>query len=167
MMRAMRPVALLLATAVVALLTGACGGSSSGGTPSTGSSTTAAATAPADSTTATADIKKLWSTFFAASTPVAKGKALLEDGDQLGPALALAQQVRKSSSIDQRAKVKTVTFTSPTNADVSYVLYNGKTVLLPSAAGKAVYIDGQWKVSKDTFCALVSLGANGKAVPGC
>jgi hypothetical protein len=156
--------------ALTCLLAVACGGSSSGGNPAVnGATTTSAAPAntPDNPTAETTAITKVWTTFFDASTPVAKGRALLEDGDTLGAALKVAQQVREKSGIDQKAKVNGVTFLDPTKAMVNYDLLNGKDVVLPSATGQAVLIDGHWKVSKLTFCTLVQLGAGDKPVPGC
>jgi hypothetical protein len=38
--------------------------------------------------------------------------------------------------------------------------------LIPSSDGKAVYVNGHWLVSKQTFCSLVSLGYS-KPIPNC
>ena len=65
------------------------------------------------------------------------------------------------------AVVKDVTFTSPTEATVTYdLMINGQAVLAGST-GKAVKVDGTWKVSQLTFCTLTALAASGKTVPGC
>ena len=40
-------------------------------------------------------------------------------------------------------------------------------VLLPAASGQAVLVDGTWRVSKSTFCTLVTLGNNNEPVEGC
>jgi len=64
------------------------------------------------------------------------------------------------------ATVKLVTLTGPDQAMVSYdVLLSGK-VALADAQGTAVLQDGVWKVSVESFCALISLGAT-EAIPGC
>ena len=156
--------AAVLAVAVVA----GCGGSSSPSastTPST--STSPSGNAPADPAAAKAAITANWQTFFDASTPPAQAVALLEDGDQLGAALQLAKQERAATKINQKAKVSGIVFTSATSATVTYDLLNGTTAVLPGATGTAVYVDGKWKVSKSTFCSLVTLGNNNKAPAGC
>ena len=162
--------AAVLAALPVLLVAAGCGGSSSGGsgstTPTTVSSTPAAeATAPADPAAARADITANWEKFFSSATDAAAAKALLENGDQLGPALKKAQQEDKSSGGTRSAKVTKITFTSATNARVDYKLHVGQTNL--NSAGMAVLQDGIWKVSKVTFCTLVELGNGQRPVASC
>lgn len=159
---------------VLAALAAACGGGSSGGNsagntppPTTPGSPSATATAPADEAAAKAEIKANWTKFYAYKTKPAVAASLLEDGDQLGGALAFARQEQAQTHIKQNVQVKVITFTDATHANVTYALLNGNTPLLPQASGVAVYVDGTWKVSKTSFCTLVQLGANGKTVPGC
>lgn len=168
----MKAAALIL----VAVFAAACGGGSSGGAaaqpsdePSSASSTTpaAAATAPADPGAAKAEIKRVWVKFFNSSTNQTVAKGLLEDGDNLGAALKLAQKEDKQTNLDRRAKVKIIKFFDATTANVTWVLYNGTTPVLDNASGQAKFVDGQWKVSKLTFCTLVTLGNNQVAPKGC
>ena len=163
------------ALALVALLAAACGGSSSGGgtppssAPSSQTSTTpsAAATAPADPAAARAEIKKVWVKFFNSSTNQTVAKGLLEDGDQLGAALKLAKKEDRQTHLDRRAKVKVIKFFDATTANVTWVLYNGTTPLLNNASGQAKLVGSDWKVSKLTFCTLVTLGNNQISPTGC
>ena len=151
-------------------VTAACSGSSSkSGTPNApvSPSASASATAPADPTTAEAQIRTNWAAFFNYNTPAAQSAGLLENGAALAGAIVFAKKEQQQTHIRQAAKVTGVQFTGATTANVTYQLLNGSQVLLPSASGVAVYADGSWKVSKATFCTLVSLGANGQAVPGC
>jgi hypothetical protein len=60
-----------------------------------------------------------------------------------------------------------VTLTSATTADVKYELDTNGSPVLPSADGKAVYVNGKWLVAKATFCGLVGLAQPGKPVQGC
>ncbi len=160
-------------TLVAGLGLSACGGSSSptpaASTPAgeTSSSAAAAATAPADPAAAKTEIKTVWTTFFNSSTAQADAAAILEDGDQLGTALKVAAREDRETKLDRRAKVKLIRFISPTKATVTWTLLNGTTPVLDNASGEAVLVDGQWKVSKVTFCTLVELGNNNKPVPGC
>ena len=163
-------IATLVPLAALLSVAAACGGSSSkSGTPNAPvvPSTSASATAPADPTAAEAQIRTNWEAFFNYNTPAAQSAALLENGATLAGAIAFAKKEQQQTHIKQGAEVTGVTFTGATTANVTYQLLNGKQVLLPSASGVAVYADGSWKVSKATFCTLVSLGANGQAVPGC
>jgi type II secretory pathway component HofQ len=168
-----RRYALVLAPLVAGLTLAGCGGSSSPnspGTPTAATDTTppaAAATAPADTTTATAEVKANWTKFFNYRTPRVQQLALLESGDQLGPAVKFAAKLQAKQSLKQNVKVAKVAFTTPTQASVSYALYNGTTALLNAASGVAVLVDGTWKVSETTFCTLVQLGNASKPVPSC
>jgi hypothetical protein len=160
--------------AVVALTVAACGSSSSGGgtTPPSSSPTSqpsatpaAAATAPADEAAARAEITKNWTTFFNSNTPNTKSKMLLENGTNLGPALRKAVQEDKATGGTRSANVKKITFTSPTQANVTYGLHAAGRIL--NASGIAVLQGGTWKVSDVTFCTLVVLGNNERPVKGC
>jgi hypothetical protein len=165
------------ALALVAVLAAACGGGSSGGggttqpssAPSSETSTTpaASANAPADPAAAKAEIERVWVKFFNSSTNQGVAKGLLEDGDNLGAALKLAQKEDKQTNLDRRAKVKLIKFFDATTANVTWILYNGTTKVLDNASGQAKLVDGQWKVSKLTFCTLVTLGNNQVAPKGC
>ena len=158
---------------VLTAFAAACSGGSSGGNadvntaPSSTPPSTAPATAPANEAAAKAEIKANWTKFYAYKTKPAVAATLLEDGDQMGGALAFARQEQAQTHIKQAVKVKLISFTDPTHATVTYALLNGTTPLLPNATGVAVLVDGKWKVSKTSFCTLVQLGANGKPVPGC
>ncbi|MCX3060488.1 hypothetical protein [Streptomyces beihaiensis] len=173
--------AVLALTAVLALgpAVAACGGGSGsgGGSPSPSQSPSApplpspsrtpspSGTAPADKAAATKEIKANWKKFFDPSTSLKDKESVLQNGS------AMAQVLRGFNG-DQRgrqvsAAVGTVTFTSPTAADVTYSLsLNGSTVL-PDAKGTSVKQDGTWKVSDKTLCALVQLSGNASQVPGC
>jgi hypothetical protein len=165
------------ALALVAVLAAACGGGSSGGADTTppssapssqpSSAPAATANAPADPAAAKAEIKKVWVKFFNSGTPSAQAKSLLEDGDQLGAALKLAQKEDRQTHLDRRAKVKLIKFFDATTANVTWILFNKTTKLLDNASGQAKFVDGQWKVSKLTFCTLVTLGNNQVAPKGC
>ena len=159
---------------VVIALASACGGGSSGGTtagntppPTTATTPQSSGTAPADEAAAKAEIKANWTKFYAYKTKPAVAASLLEDGDQMSGALAFARQEQAQTHIKQNVKVKVITFTDATHANVTYALLNGKTALLPAASGVSVLVNGKWLVSKTSFCTLVQLGANGKTVPGC
>jgi hypothetical protein len=174
MRRSIAGVTLPIATLALAL--SGCGGSGHSGSPAntspsaSGSATTSAgatASAPADEAAATVEITTAWQKFFYYKTPRAQQIALLENGDKLGPAVKFAAQLQAQQGLKQVVKVSKVSFTTPTQAAVSYALLNGTLTLLPAASGNAVLVGTTWKVSEQTFCTLVILGNLSKPVPSC
>jgi hypothetical protein len=160
-----------LATAVVTLA--GCGGSGSSPTttPTTpaagggGTASTPTSNQPADPEGAKAQITTTWTTFFNSKTPSAAAIGLLQDGSSLGKALAKAMKEDKANGGNRSAKVKKIEFTSPTQANVTYLLHAGGTTL--NSSGVAVQANGKWLVSRITFCTLVVLGNGEKPVAGC
>ncbi len=116
---------------------------------------------------AAADITSAWMTFFHTGTKPAAAKRLLQNGDRMTQAIKVAAQVQRQTKLKEDARVTKVAITSPTTATVTYDLLSHGTTLLPGATGQAVLQDGRWKVSTETFCTLVELGAGGKKIPGC
>ena len=163
---------------VVALsLIAACGGGSTATSSTTAAPVTTAATtttveattttAPA-STTTTVDAKTAiaanWEEFFSPSETIQQREALLENGASYEQALIQRSQDPRQATA--KAKVKSVELTPPDRATVTYDVYLGDTVALPDAQGFAVLQDGVWKVSGESFCALMTL-ASTDPVPGC
>ena len=161
--------ALALALAVaVASCSSSSSSSSSSSAPASSAppATSAAASTPAATGTsgAVAQITANWEKFFDKSTSVPDRLALLQNG----PALQQALEQRAQDPLQKQAtaSVKSVQFTSPTEATVTYdVALNGQ-VALPGAMGQAVLDQGVWKVSSASFCSLISLGATAP-IPGC
>lgn len=163
-----RPAA--LRTAIVAMSAGmalsalaGCGGDTEEAAADTPASTSssAPATAPADPAAAEAEITENWAKLFADGDPTA-----LEDGENLTEAIALLAALAPPPEV-KTATVTAIEFTDAENAGVTYdFLIDGKPVL-PGATGTAVLDDGEWKVSKTTFCTLASLGSPNEPVAGC
>jgi hypothetical protein len=130
-------------------------------TPPTSAGTT---TTTMEAATAIAQITENWETFFHAGTPLAEREALLEDGAQYVEALT----VRATDPLQAQASavVHDVTLNDATHAHVTYDVILGETVALPAAEGNAVLQDGTWKVSAESFCSLIALGAS-EPIPGC
>ena len=55
-------------------------------------------------------------------------------------------------------RVGTVRMTSERSATFDYDVLNGGSVVIPGQHGVAVLVDGHWKVSRDTVCALLAQG---------
>ncbi|MGZ9930117.1 hypothetical protein ACXNSR_09495 [Streptomyces sp. NC-S4] len=114
-----------------------------------------AADGPADPEAAEAQIEKNWTAFFDPKTPTEEKAALLQHGDLLEVLLdgfSAGAEAAKASAV-----VTGVTFTTPTEAEVTYDLKVGDETVMPGSKGTAVLEDGVWKVSLKTLCALVGL----------
>lgn len=149
----------------------ACSDDSGGGEsppPTTPDRTTSApGTAPANRSAAEQEIRQNWEKFFSPETSLNEKKALLENGETMGPVLDAFSGDERVGQV--QAQVNDVTFTSATRADVAFSLTLQGTTALPDAAGTAVEQDGTWKVSVKSLCALVQLSGDGSTpnVPGC
>jgi hypothetical protein len=130
---------LLLLTLVVAV--GACGGSAS--------------KSPSPTPSAVAAIKADWQRFFSGASSAKVKIALLENGNRY--AKTIAAQVANPLAKSLAAKVSSVKLTSASAATVSYSLLLGKQVLLADQTGRAVLQKGIWKVSAQSFQALLAL----------
>ena len=123
-----------------------------------------ATTTTTDVAAAKAKIAANWEMFFSAKTPLASRQTVLENGSQYQQAL-LARS-KDPLMAEASAKVNSVELTGPDQASVSYdVSLNGQTALA-GATGVAVLQDGVWKVSAQSFCALITLGTT-QSIPGC
>lgn len=149
----------------------ACGDDGGGGEsapPTTPDRTTSApGTAPANRPAAEQEIRQNWEKFFSPDTSLNEKKALLENGETMGPVLDAFSGDERVGQV--QAQVNDVTFTSATRADVSFSLTLQGATALPDASGTAVEQDGTWKVSVKSLCALVQLSGDGSTpdVPGC
>jgi hypothetical protein len=161
--RPMRKLITALVAVAVGLTLAGCGSSSSGG----GNKPSNVANSAAGKQVATTQIKANYRTFFDVTTPRPTAVGLLENGDKLGAAIALAAKVAKVEKTKETAVVTKVTFSDPTHADVIYDL---KGTPLTGSNGKAVLVNGTWKVAQSTFCTLADLGAqtiNKPSPPNC
>jgi len=150
---------LVLPVLVLTALTGCGGGSSKTATPSPTPSPTPNAAA------AKAEITLAWETFFSPKGTVAAHVALLQNG----PAFAteLAKSAKDPTAQNLSAKVLTVVILGP-SASVTYdLLGKGGAKLLPGAMGTAVEEQGVWKVSKATYCTLITLQDPKVKHPAC
>ncbi|MFB7374798.1 hypothetical protein ACFC0D_33720 [Streptomyces sp. NPDC056222] len=122
-----------------------------------------AATAPADPAAARAEITENWTAFFDPDTSAAERAKLLENGEQMQPALEAL--MTNDAASQATAKVKTIEFTSPDDANVTYDLLVSGSMAVPDSKGTSVFQDDTWKVSVKTLCGLAQL--SGATVPGC
>jgi hypothetical protein len=173
----------LLASA--ALLVAACGRRDAGGAtttvgtsgaPTSASGPETSATTSAPSTTAVAttttldvlatktEIKLNWEKFFMPMLSIDDRVALLEHGETLRQ--AFVQRAADPLMQQANANVTAAELTSATTAAVTYDVFLNGTPALTGSQGIAVLEGGVWKVSAESFCALISLGATGP-LPGC
>lgn len=166
-----------IAVIAVAALTGCSDDSSDDTAAATSAGATAAATsamsetsgamAPDSSSAAdpatTKAVTDAFVTFFDAKTPVDQRAAAVEKGDVFQP--VLAAQANNPQAQGTSATVSKVTSADPTHANVTYTLLMNGNPVLPDQSGKAVQVDGTWKVAAATFCTLLKL--QGGTAPAC
>jgi hypothetical protein len=135
----------------LALAVAACSSSSASSPPaSSAPASSAPASAPASgNAAATAEITANWEKFFNASTPTSQRVALLQNGNAFGGAISSLSHLVTGLG----ATVTSVTVTSPT--------------LLSGENGKAVYVNGTWKVGDASLCALLKLVPGGSTPAAC
>lgn len=140
--------------------TTSAGGSSSSSSPAGGSSSSSSSAAggqPTDVAGATQQVKDAYNKFFDNTISTATKAAMVQNAAKvqgLLTALAAAANGEKSS-----IQVNTVTFDSPTHANVDFaILLNGQPAL-PHASGDAVYdsASNAWQVSDATLCKLAGI----------
>ncbi len=172
-----------LASVVVVAALAACSSSSGGGgggattpagttpppttaavvsTPNSAPASASATATPADAAT-TAAVTHAYETMLNYKTPKAAAAALLQDGKAFAPALAAMATVSAKQKIT--VKVSSVSMVSAKTAKVIFTLFGAGTPLLPNTSGYAVLENGKWKVSGQTFCALLQL--NSTPSPAC
>jgi hypothetical protein len=115
---------------------------------------------PADPSAATRAITQAFEAVFDCSTPPIERVAHIHDGslvvgalEQLdtGPYEALASSVY--------VVVNQIVFENPTLADVSFTLrFHSDAQLTFPMIGRALVVDGGWRVSYSTVCAAIQLG---------
>jgi hypothetical protein len=149
----------------LSLLAVGCGGSSGGSTSAPPPSPSASPT-PADDSAAKAEITTAWETFFKGGSGTADDHiALLEDGEKFRTEITASQKDPANAALT--AHVTNVVVTAPTAAVTYDLLGKGGVALLGGALGDAVKVGAKWKVSKKTYCTLISLQDPTVAHPGC
>jgi hypothetical protein len=166
-----RITAVILAIACLIGFAGACSSSSHPATTGTTSaSPTTAATpttaagspTPGSGSSAEAQVRANWTTFFKGSTPAATRIALLQNGENF--ASFIQAQANSSLAKSVSVTVNSVQVTSDT-ATVNFDLDLAGQSALPNQSGMAVLDGGTWKVSDSSFCALLAL--EGQHPSGC
>lgn len=82
--------------------------------------------------------------------------SLIENGEQFREQVVSFEPLAEGLT----AEVKSVEFTGSATADITYDLLIGGSPQLPDAQGKAVLVDGTWKLSQETWEALAALTEN-------
>jgi len=148
----------------LAVLGAGCG--SSAKTTGTTAPSTASPTVSSSGPSAaevTAQVTRVWTGFFAGTTPAAAKVRLLQNGAAF--AALIAAQAGSPTARATTVQVTKVTPTSPDQATVSYNILINKQVALPNQYGTAVRVGGQWKVASGSFCRLLAL--EGTAPAAC
>jgi purine-cytosine permease-like protein len=155
----------------LALTAAACSSSSSTAatSPSSAPASSSAASSAASSSpaggnaAAVAAITANWEKFFSSSTPVSEKVTLLQNGSAFSTAISGLMSLVSGLG----AKVTNVTVNSATSATVTYNLTTKGTSLLSNQTGKAVYVDGVWKVGDASLCGLLKLVPGGSVPAAC
>jgi hypothetical protein len=136
------------------------GDEGSGDNGETTTSTVEATTTTADPTT---EITDLFTEFFVfpEGTDFEAKLAMMEDPDAIrdlferGRTDPVFAPLLAQVTVD----VKTVTVTGEGEADVDFgLLLNGAPATEGTVLGRAVLVDGEWKISNSTLCTLLGLG---------
>ena len=148
----------LLALLVLALVTACGGGDDDAAAPEPSPTVDAAAAAQAEITTN-------WEAFFKGGGVVDDHIALLQEGEKFRAELTAS--AKDPANADLAAKVTAVAVNGSTAAVTYDLLGKGGVVLLGGSMGEAVDDAGTWKVSKKTYCQLVTLQDPNAPHPGC
>ena len=159
---------------VLALTAAACSSNSSSPASTATSSAPAPSSAPASSapantstggnnSAAVAEITTNWEKFFNSSTPVSEKVQLLQNGSTFSAAISGLMSLVSGLG----AKVTHVTVNTPTSATVTYNLTTKGSPLLSNQTGKAVYVNGVWKVGDTSLCGLLKLVPGGSLPAAC
>jgi hypothetical protein len=106
-------------------------------------------------TTATKTITANWERFFSGKTSTKVKISLLQNGTRF--AKVISAQASSSLAKSTTATVSKVSNLSAGSASVRYTVDLGGQPALRDALGTAVRQNGTWKVSDESFCALLAL----------
>jgi len=82
----------------------------------------------------------------------------VEGGETLGPTLTAAKERRRDiASGEVVFLVDEISFLDATHAAVWFSISVNGASMLPNRRGDAVIVDGEWKMSRSTFCELMGL----------
>ncbi|MDX3536599.1 hypothetical protein PV721_19900 [Streptomyces sp. MB09-01] len=165
--------AVCTAAAVLLAVPAVAGSSSASGPGERGTALPPAAVAPAvpavdgpaDPEAAKAQIEKTWATFFDPDTSFKEKAELLQHGEMLAVLLGLFGA--DTDAPDTSVEITDITFTSPTEAEVTYDLLVSGVPALEDSKGVAVLDDGVWKVSLKSLCGLIELSGHDAPAPPC
>lgn len=168
----MRRVRLLVLLLTAALLVGACGGDDddAAGDDETTETTASATATTVDRAAAEAEIRTTFEAFFDGTKPVEDKVAYLEDGEALRESLVSGAS-GPTGELAKRTttRVTGVEFLSDEDCDFNGIaapcakvthdlVLDGTQVALEGQSSYAVLVDGEWKLSKISYCGLQALG---------
>ena len=113
-----------------------------------------------DEAAAQAQVKANWEKFWSPAGTTAEHTALLENGSAY--AKAIEAQLKNPLARSAKTTVTKVAIDpSHTTATVTYNIAISGANVITGGEGQAIFQDGTWKVSKNTFCELANAGAPG------
>ncbi len=118
----------------------------------------AAGPPPADEAAARQAVIEVFGAANNSGTPLARRITLVDDPAGLRDAYREAASSQPEAMANYRVEIHDVRFLSATEAAVRYDLVAQATIgSFPGRTGRAVFVDGEWKVSRSTVCGLLSL----------
>jgi len=149
----------VVAVVIGLLVLGACGGSSNKNAATTTTTAPTTTLSPQQNKDA---ITKVFTDFFNGANPDLNAKLqLLDDPNKYqGVYMKFANDPTTGPELKGTSvAVSNVVLNSDGTADVTYTLNLNGTPALKDQMGKAVQVNGQWRVAGTTFCDLAALGA--------
>jgi predicted component of type VI protein secretion system len=150
------------------LVLAACGGSSNKNAATTTTTTTAPTTTLTEQQNKDA-IAKVYTDFFNGANPDLNAKLQLVDDPAKYKNVYMKFANDPTTGPELKGSSVTVTnvqLNPDGTAEVTYTLNLNGTPTLKDQKGKAVQVNGQWRVSGTTFCDLAALGAT-ETDPAC
>jgi hypothetical protein len=92
-----------------------------------------------------------------AGTDVNRAASSIETGTALRETIAGALATAPSPPTSYSGRVDSVTLTDENTATVHFVILLGNVTVL-DRSGAAVRINGQWVVSRETYCGAIAVG---------
>jgi hypothetical protein len=111
---------------------------------------------PADVAAASQAVTDVYLTVFTHGSDPDRNETLIEDGPALRPLNDKAKENFGQARETITVEVGEIRFLSATEAALYYELKYEGAMLLGRQVGYAKFIDGQWKVARDTMCSLLS-----------
>jgi hypothetical protein len=103
------------------------------------------------------EVADLFLRWLAAGESIEETAAMIEDGDALLETIVEAQQTAFEPVEHYSGRIESVDLIGDDHAAVTFSVLSQGTIVV-TRDGEAVRVDGEWKVSRDTYCSTIALG---------